>query len=94
LLAVETEDLLDYDEPPGWYLSSRETYGSSLFLNRKYTTAELAFREDLKRHPNDSRSLFGLWQTLVEMHSTEAPGVKERFERNWKSSVLPKMQDM
>jgi len=94
LLAVETEDLLDYDEPPGWYLSSRETYGSSLFLKQEFKKAELVFREDLKRRPNNSRSLFGLWQALAAQHLSEATGVKERFERNWRSKVLPNMQDM
>src|SRR5579863_3031697 len=39
LLAVETEDLLDYDEPPGWYVSSRETYGSALYLLGNYPRA-------------------------------------------------------
>lgn len=94
LLAVETEDLLDYDEPPGWYLSSRETYGASLFLNGKFDKAESVFREDLKRRPNNSRSLFGLWQALAEQHSSEAPGAKESFERYWRSSVLPRMEDL
>jgi len=94
LLAVETEDLLDYDEPPGWYLSSRETYGSSLFLNGKFQKAEAVFREDQRRRPNNSRSLFGLWQTLAALHSSEAPAAKAAFERQWKSSVLPTMQDM
>ncbi|HYX23160.1 MAG TPA: hypothetical protein VFC23_03335 [Thermoanaerobaculia bacterium] len=94
LLAVETEDLLDYDEPPGWYLSSRETYGASLFLNGEFKKAELVFREDLKRRPNDSRSLFGLWQALAAQHSSEAAIAKERFERQWRSSVLPNIQDM
>lgn len=94
LLAVETEDLLDYDEPPGWYLSSRETYGSALFLAGEFDRAEAVFREDLKRRPNNSRSLFGLWQTLAARHSSAAPAAEAQFERQWKSSTLPKMQDM
>jgi len=94
LLAVETEDLLNYDEPPGWYLSSRETYGASLYLNGEFKKAADVFREDLRRHPNNSRSLFGLWQALAEQHSPEAALVKERFERNWSGKELPKLQDM
>jgi len=94
LLAVETEDLLDYDEPPGWYLSSRETYGASLFLAGDLEKATRVFNEDLARRPNNSRSLFGLWQTLAARHSSEAPAAKTRFERQWMSSVLPDLKDM
>ena len=93
-LAVETEDLLNYDEPPGWYLSSRETYGAVLFLNGEFGRADAVFNEDLRRHPNDSRSLFGLWQTLAAQHDPKAAGVKKKFEENWKSKVLPKLEDM
>jgi len=95
-LAVETEDLLDYDEPPGWYLSSRETYGSSLFLFRDEDLAKAAavFTEDLKRRPNNSRSLFGIWQILLKQHSSGAPAAKKLFDQQWTSSVLPSMWDM
>ena len=94
LLAVETEDLLDYDEPPGWYLSSRETYGASLFLAGNYNDAEKVFRADQMRRPNNSRSLFGLWQALEAQHSSEAGVVKQKFDRIWKGSVPPSMKDM
>jgi len=93
-LAVETEDLLAYDEPPGWYLSSRETLGAALYLNGEYAKAEAVFREDLKRRPNNSRSLFGLWQIAVKRHPADAPAAKARFERQWKGRVLPTIQDM
>lgn len=93
-LAVETEDLLNYDEPPGWYLSSRETYGAALFLNGEFGKADTVFNEDLRRHPNNSRSLFGLWQTLAARHDPKAAGVKKKFEENWKSKDLPRMEDM
>jgi tetratricopeptide (TPR) repeat protein len=94
LLAVETEDLLDYDEPPGWYLSSRETYGAALYIGGDFMKAEQIFREDQKRRPNNSRSLFGLWQALKAQGSSEAPQVKALFEQQWKGSVLPNMADM
>ena len=88
LLAVETEDLLDYDEPPGWYLSSRETYGAALYLSGDLVEAEKVFREDQRRRPNNSRSLFGIWQVL------KTPEAKARFEQQWKGSVLPNMADL
>lgn len=94
LLAVETEDLLDYDEPPGWYLSSRETYGASLFLNGEFGKAGEVFSEDLKRRPNNSRSLFGIWQVLEELRSSGIAAAKARFYQQWTGSVLPNMKDM
>ncbi len=103
LLAVETEDLLDYDEPPGWYLSSRETYGAAVFLKGDLGSAGRAediFKADLRRHPNNSRSLFGVWQALAKQHPPESPEVKrakELFEKQWKSRDprdLPKLEDM
>jgi hypothetical protein len=94
LLAVETEDLLDYDEPPGWYLSSRETYGAALYLGGDFAQAEKVFREDQKRRPNNSRSLFGLWQALAAQGSSEALKVKALFEQQWKGAALPKMEDL
>lgn len=94
LLAVETEDLLDYDEPPGWYISSRETYGASLYLNGDYQSALRVFHEDQLRRPNNSRSLFGIWQVFAVIHSPEAKAAEQRFRAQWKSSVLPTIQNM
>lgn len=95
LLAVETEALLNYDEPPGWYLSSRETYGASLYLSQDFAKAEQTFREDQKRRPNNSRSLFGLWQALKAQGSPEASKVEALFNQQWqKGAALPKMEDM
>lgn len=94
LLAVETEDLLDYDEPPGWYLSSRETYGAALYLDGDLEKATRVFEEDLKRRPNNSRSLFGLWQTLAARHSSGAAAAKASFERQWLGGAPPNMKDL
>jgi hypothetical protein len=95
LLAVETEDLLDYDEPPGWYVSSRETYGSALFLGGFPSKALSVFNEDLARRPNNSRSLFGRWKALEAIGSGDAPQAKKDFYTYWDANApLPKMEDM
>jgi tetratricopeptide (TPR) repeat protein len=85
LRAVEAEDLLGYDEPPGWYLSSRETYGAALYLAEKYQAAEAVFRADQERRPNNSRSLFGLWQALEKQpgKASEAAKAKADFKSQW-----------
>ncbi|HYH46153.1 MAG TPA: hypothetical protein VEG34_10735 [Thermoanaerobaculia bacterium] len=96
LLAVESEDLLGYDEPPGWYVSSRETYGAALYLQKAFGEAEKVFREDQARRPNNTRSLFGLWQALKEQGPSKAEEARqweERFQQHWKGAPL-KMEDL
>ena len=58
--AVASEDALSYDEPPAWFLPTRETLGGLLISQGKAAEAEAVFREDLKRNPRSGRSLFGL----------------------------------
>jgi tetratricopeptide (TPR) repeat protein len=95
LRAVNAEDSLSYDEPPGWYLSSRETYGAALFLAKKYKEAEGEFRKDLERRPNNSRSLFGLWQALKAQpgKTTEAEKAEKEFRKQWPGPD-PEMKNM
>ena len=62
--AVAAEDALSYDEPPAWFLPTRETLGGVLLSQGKAAEAETVFREDLKRNPRSGRSLFGLWKSL------------------------------
>lgn len=94
LRAVEAEDLLGYDEPPGWYLSSRETYGAALYLNGNYEKAVVVFGEDQKRRPNNSRSLYGLWQALKKLgRSTEAAKAEADFRSQWPGPD-PTMENM
>jgi tetratricopeptide (TPR) repeat protein len=86
--AVEAEDALAYDEPPGWYHPlSRETLGGALMLDKQYGEAERVFREDLRRNRRNGRSLFGLMESLKaqgKLH--EAQLVRREFERAWKNA--------
>jgi len=62
--AVEAEDKIGYNEPPDWFYPTRESLGAALLRAKKYDDADLAFREDLERNPNNGRSLWGRWQAL------------------------------
>jgi tetratricopeptide (TPR) repeat protein len=95
-LAVEMEDLLNYDEPPGWYVYSRLTLGAALMLNNKPFDALNVFADNLKLHPNDSLSLFGAWQALKAMGRTaEAARAYEDFRRQWlDQSQMPSLDNM
>jgi len=62
--AVEAEDAISYNEPPDWFYPTRESLGGALIKAKKFDEADLAFREDLERNPNNGRSLWGRWQAL------------------------------
>ena len=83
--AVQTEDALAYDEPPPWYLPSRESLGAVLMLGGRYSEAEKVFRDDLARNPHNGRSLFGLMQSLkAQNKQDEARAFETEFSNAWK----------
>ena len=85
--AVAAEDALSYDEPPAWYLPSREALGTALLRGGDLAGAEKTFREDLVHNPESGRSLFGLHAALVaEGRGDEAAKVQARFERAWRAA--------
>jgi tetratricopeptide (TPR) repeat protein len=86
--AVEAEDALAYDEPPGWYHPlSRESLGGALMLDKQYAEAEQVFREDLRKNRRNGRSLFGLMESLKAQNKMrEADLVRREFERAWKNA--------
>jgi tetratricopeptide (TPR) repeat protein len=88
--AVEAEDLLSYDEPPAWYYPVRESLGGELLRAGKAAEAEAVFREDLKRNPENGRSLFGLAEALkAQKKSAEAAQVSSRFKKAWARADIP-----
>ena len=85
--AVAAEDALAYDEPPPWYLPSREALGAAMLRAGDFAGAEKTFRDDLVRNPESGRSLFGLHAALAaEGRGDEAAKVKARFERAWRAA--------
>ena len=62
--AVDAEDQISYNEPPDWFYPTRESLGAALFRAKRFEEADLAFREDLERNPDNGRSLWGRWQAL------------------------------
>lgn len=85
--AVRIQDKMNYDEPPEWYYPVRESLGAALLRSSKAAEAEAVFREDLKLHPNNPRSLFGLWKSLeAQKKTTEAQRTHALFEQSWKKA--------
>ena len=88
--AIEAEDAVSYDEPPGWYYPVRETYGAVLLQSGKAVEAEQIFRKDLQKNPRNGRSLYGLMESLKAQGKTSDAGwVKQQFDEAWKNADTP-----
>ncbi len=88
--AVAIEDLLRYDEPPDWYLYSREALGGLWLTTGDAPAAEAVFREDLRRNQRKGRALYGLRAALAAQGKTLAAGfVGKAFETAWENADGP-----
>lgn len=85
--AMAIEDGILYFEPPTWYYPIRHSLGVVLLQAGKPAAAETAYREDLKRFPENGWALFGLLQALrAQGKVEEAAGVETRFRTAWKDA--------
>ena len=86
---VTTLDTYAYNEPADWYYPTRESLGGALLRNHQPTEAETVFRRDLEQNPNNGRSLYGLWQSLLQQNKTsDAALVQTQFEAAWKHADI------
>ena len=83
--AVAAEDLLRYDEPPGWMIPVRHTLGAALYNAGRFAEAEQVYRDDLARLPGDGWALYGLARSLREQgkDGREVRDVDARFKQAW-----------
>jgi tetratricopeptide (TPR) repeat protein len=82
--AVQIQDSLNYNEPPDWYYPVRESLGAALLLAAEPDQAERVFRADLQRNPQNPRSLYGLWKSLVAQEKfKESRQVEAEFKSSW-----------
>jgi Flp pilus assembly protein TadD len=63
--AVAMEDRLTYMEPPDWPIPVRQLQGAALLGLGRAAEAEMAFRGDLEKFPNNGWSLSGLHASRV-----------------------------
>jgi tetratricopeptide (TPR) repeat protein len=93
---VEIEDSLAYDEPPAWFLPTRQLLGGALLHSGDYAGAEEVFRADLQRNRRNGRSLFGLMESLKAQKKDYAARLVEReFETAWKNAdTTLKLEDL
>jgi tetratricopeptide (TPR) repeat protein len=88
--AVRLEDSLPYYEPPIWQNPVRNTLGYVLLRAGRPQEAATVFWEDLRRHPENGRALFGLWKSLEALGDAErAVRVADRFREAWAGQEPP-----
>jgi tetratricopeptide (TPR) repeat protein len=88
--AVELQDHIVYSEPPVWYYPVRESLGAALLRAGSAAQAETVFREDLRRNPNNPRSVFGLAATLkAQRKQADAAATAARFKELWALADVP-----
>jgi tetratricopeptide (TPR) repeat protein len=82
--AAAIEDKIPYDEPPGWHAPTRQTLGALLLAAGQPAEAEAAYREELRRNPDNGWSLFGLAQSLrAQKREADAAEAERRFAKAW-----------
>jgi tetratricopeptide (TPR) repeat protein len=82
--AVAVQDELAYIEPPAWFYPVRHSLGAALLQAGRAADAEATYREDLRQHPNNGWSLFGLAESLrAQGKADEATEAHQRFEEAW-----------
>ena len=82
--AVEIEDAIPYDEPPGWHAPTRHALGAALLEAGKAADAEAVYRAELERNPQNGWSLIGLAQSLrAQKRNDEAAKIEAEFEQSW-----------
>jgi hypothetical protein len=85
--ATKIEDSLAYDEPPAWYIPSREALGGLLLRDAQWVLAEQVFRADLEKNKLNGRSLFGLMEALKAQKKTrEARLVGRQYAVAWRNA--------
>ncbi len=87
--AVTIEDTLLYDEPPAWHWPTRLVLGDVLLEAKKPGDAEKAFRDELRRNPENGWSLYGLSQALkAQGKKKESQEVADRFAKAWTNADI------
>jgi tetratricopeptide (TPR) repeat protein len=82
--AVTIEDGIPYDEPPGWHSPVRQTLGAVLLAANRPAEAEVVYRDELRRNPDNGWSLRGLSDSLAaQRRGDEARQAEQQFAAAW-----------
>lgn len=83
--AVSLEDGLTYMEPPDWPIPVRQLQGAALLDVGRNAEAEKAFRDDMKKFPENGWSLSGLQAALERQgRAADAAAINTRRVQAWR----------
>ena len=83
--AVERQDGLIYTEPPPWFMPTRQSLGAVLLQAGRAGEAEAVYVADLRQHPKNGWSLYGLAQAQhAQGKSVQAAMTENGFAQAWK----------
>lgn len=83
--AADTQDALTYDEPEPLPFAAHHWLGAAQLEAKRYADAEATYRRELKDHPHNGWSLFGLRKAL-EGQGKETKEVEADFTASWSRS--------
>jgi tetratricopeptide (TPR) repeat protein len=88
--AIQKEDALKYDEPPGWLIPVRHSLGAVLMKQQRFAEAEQVYRKDLARLPENGWSLLGLSESLRKQNKNrdEVAQTQSKFKKVWAKADL------
>ena len=88
--AIQKEDALKYDEPPGWLIPVRHSLGAVLMKQQHFAEAEQVYRDDLARLPENGWSLLGLAESLRKQkkNADEVAQTQAKFKKVWAKADL------
>src|SRR5437764_433076 len=88
--AIQKEDALKYDEPPGWLIPVRHSLGAVLMKQQRFAEAQQVYRDDLARLPENGWSLLGLAESLRKQkkNADEVAQTQAKFKKVWAKADL------
>ena len=87
--AAAAQDALPYMEPPFWYYPVHQSLGAALLAQGKHADAETAFREALKRTPNNGWAAGLLRAAEVRGDAQGAAAARTMLEKSWFGGEAP-----
>ena len=82
--AVLLEDALTYTEPEEWHYPPRQALGAVLLAAGRAREAETVYWQDLRKHPDNGWSLYGLAEAQKAEGRTDAAAeTRARFQKAW-----------
>lgn len=85
---VALQDALNYNEPPDWYYTLRESQGYALLAQGRAGEAERVFLADLKNNRQSGRSLAGLKLSLEAQKKAVPEWVKSQLAAAWRNATV------